>query len=159
MADNKKSAKVSPASLIAYAVSGVMLIVSFLIYHFIPESEIANSIEHSSMTAVYLMVLAPVLCLSGLLIITLGFKKQKANLLSVYKNTLVYSYFGINALVCVVCAILEILFISTLFTLGFASPSDGTVYETYGIIVLVCGILQVVSSVLLSAKFKSDVKK
>ena len=79
MADNKKPAKVSPASLIAYTVSGAMLIVSFLIYHFLPESEIANSIEHSSMTAVYLMVLAPVLCLSGLLIITLGFKKQKAN--------------------------------------------------------------------------------
>ena len=159
MAENKKSAEISAKAFVPYIISGIIVIISYFIYNYVPESELANSIEQSSMTAVYLMVVAPVLCVIALILLALGFKKDKQSFISVYKNTAVYTYFGINALICIVCAILETSFVSSLFSLGFAAPNDGTVYETYGTVVLVCGILQLISSVLFSVKLKANVKK
>lgn len=155
MTENKKSAK----SVLPAILSCVLVLISCFIYNYLPESDIANSIENPAMTAVYIMITAPVLCVAALVLLVYCFKKNRAELKTLINGKILFGLFGISAIFDIVSLIFEIIFIISLFKLGFAAPVDGTVYETYGNFILISSILQILGWVFMSLKIKGSAKK
>ena len=57
--------------------SDILVIISYFIYVFLPESAFANDVSRPGMTAVYIFAAAPVLCLVSAIITAVFFKKIK----------------------------------------------------------------------------------
>ena len=134
--------------------SDILVIISYFIYAFLPKSAFANDISRPGMTAVYVFAVAPVLCLIGVIISAVFFKKTKQVLDASYKYIVGIAACGVSVLLYLVRFVFEMLYLISQIDLGFLAPMDGTVYESYGSFILAGGIVHLVLWAVMLIKLK-----
>ena len=130
--------------------SDILVIISYFIYVFLPESAFANDVSRPGMTAVYIFAAAPVLCLVSAIIPAVFFKKIKQAFDEAEKSLLGIALCSASLLLYLICFVLELLYLISQISLGFLAPMNGTVYETYSVIIIAGSLIHLlICSVLL----------
>ncbi len=158
MAEKNKKVTLNYKWLMAIIVSEILVLASYFIYKFLPESTLANGIEYSGMTAVYVLMCAPILCALSLVLYFVSAKKLKPYFFSLYKKAAVAIVLLIPIITTVVSMVFELLFVVESFKLGFTAPFSGSVYESYGIFILVSSAIQLLAWILICLKHKGNTK-
>lgn len=140
--------------LIFTVVSVICSLVSVLVYRFLPESNLANGIEHSGMDAVYALIASPVFAFLALAFFAVGCIKLHKALTHTFPKLAVIGTFAVISLGLVFNFISSLLYLLKQNKLGFVAPVDGTVWDTLLTVMAVMLSLQCILCIVevLSAK-------
>lgn len=142
-----------------YLLSFLLLSASYLVYILVPVSDLANSIEHSGMDAVYLLTVSPILALVSLALLLSAYVINKQYLNKLLSVQVAVAAFSVNLLFVAVSLIFSVLFVVSQYQIGFTAPLNGTKWESFGIFILVSCVIEFISLVLLTLKMKGFIRK
>ncbi len=143
MSENKINKKI----VVPYFASFLFLLASYLFYTIVPVSDLANSVEHSGMDAVYLLTCSPVFAFLALLALALALFIDLKYLVKHPMKILLISGFSLLCVFILVSAIFSVIFVSSQYKLGFTAPINDTVYFSYSKFILASVILQTIFAV------------
>lgn len=155
MSENKIKTKV----FAPYLISFLLLLASYLIYTIVPVSDLANSVEHSGMDAVYLLTVSPVAAFVSLTLLVIAFIINKQYLTELLTKKVTITAFAVTALLILISFILSVLFVISQYQIGFTAPFGGTKWESYNTFILVSCIIEFISLVLLTLRMKGIIPK
>lgn len=127
------------AAYLATASAALLFIIAgIFFYHYVPVSDIANSIEHSAKDGLYFLSLSPICSLIAAVAYIVGGLTDKA----LVKNSVVQLViFIVSAVITVfILATCAAMFFSQL-SLGFAAPIDGTSWDTLGKVMICAAVI------------------
>lgn len=153
-ATKKSNQSFSVKTFVFGLISWGLLLGSYLTYTIVPVSDLANSVDHSGMDAVYVLTAAPVFAAISLVLLVLTLLLNKDYLFKLSDKRIIFGVFGLNAAMVIISIVFSIIFVVSQYDLGFTAPVDGTIYESYGIYILVNVIAQALSLIALSLKMK-----
>ena len=128
--------------------SAICSFASLLIYVLIPQSDLANSVTRPASHGLYALLVSPVLAAAALLLFCLAYIRHIGAFTKTYKPTLCYGAFGLVGLGLVFNLISSVAFTASQFSLGFAAPVDGTVWETLAVFTAVFSVLNLTYAIL-----------
>ncbi len=155
MSENKIKTKVFAPCLLSF----LLLLASYLIYTVVPVSELANSVEHSGMDAVYLLTASPVAAFISLVLLMVAFIPNKKYLTELLTKKVTICAFLVASLLIVISFIFSVLFVVSQYKIGFTAPFDGTKWESYNVFILVSCIIEFISFVLLTFRMNGIIPK
>ncbi len=153
MADIKINKKI----VVPYLLSFIFLFASYLIYTTVPVSDIANSVEHSGMDAVYILISSPVCAFVSLVLLLVTFIINFKHMIQQKFKVLYISEFALLSIFVLVSTVFSVMFVVSQFKLGFTAPINDTVWHTYSKFILANVILQFLFALIsvLSVKFST----
>ncbi len=137
------------AAYIATAsVALVLVIISVVLYEYVPVSDIANSIEHSGKDGLIFLAFSPLSAFVAFVAYLVGGLTDKA----LVKNSVVQLViFIVSAvLLAFVCAVSAAMFFSQ-FSLGFVAPLGDTVWSMLGIVNIIAAVLYAAGNIYIFA--------
>lgn len=146
--------KIKTKAFIPYLFSFILILAAYLVYTIVPSSELANSIEHSGMDAVYVLTAAPILSFSALVLSVLSYALNRKYLNELLSKQIAFAGCAVITFMLLLCTYFSISFVVSQYQLGFTAPINDTKWESYGIFMLVACIIQFISMILLALKMK-----
>lgn len=128
--------------------SAICSFASLLVHVLIPQSDWANSVTRPASHGLYALLVSPVLAAAALLLFCLAYLRQIGAFTKTYKPALCYGIFGLVGLGLVFNLISSIAFTASQFSLGFAAPVGGTIWETPAVFTAVFSVLNLAYAVL-----------
>ncbi len=151
--------KINSKAFIPYFFSCITYLASYLIYSLVPSSELANSLEHPGITAVYVLTASPVLVIIALALLAVTFLLNKDYLFNLFSKPVVVGGFALLALMLVLSIVFSVSFVAMQYKLGFSAPIYGTKWNSYAVYMLISVILQFISLLLVTLKMMGILKK
>lgn len=155
MSENKIKTKL----YIPYLFSLILSLTSYLIYTLIPVSNLANSVEHSGMDAVYVLTVSPIAGLLSLVLFVVSYILNKNHLNSLLSKPLTIGAYAVITVMILISTVFSVMFVVSMYQLGFTAPINGTKWQSYSIFMLVSLIMQLVSFILLILADKGIILK
>ncbi len=126
------------AYIVTASVALVLIVVSVVVYMYVPVSDIANSIEHSGKDGLTFLAFSPICAFIAFVAYLIGGLTDKA----LVKNSVVQLViFIVSAvLLAFVCAVSAGMFFTQL-PLGFVAPLGDTVWGTLGTVNIISAVL------------------
>lgn len=144
MSDNKLNKKI----IIPYCFALLFSLAAYLIYTLVPVSDIANSVEHSGMDAVYILTASPVCAFIALISLCLALIFNFKQLGNNKSSKLILSLSAILPVAfSVASAVFCTMFTVSQYQLGFTSPIDDTQWYTYSKFILVNFIVELLVAI------------
>lgn len=140
MSDNKINVKKNCGAtyLITAMVAFVLTVVSIFLYKYIPVSDFASDINYSAKTALFALGASPLCALLAFVTYLVGGLTDKA----LVKNSVVQLViFIVSAVLLFIITGLSAYLFFFQADMGFVSPLDGTVFETFGTVNILAGVL------------------
>lgn len=146
MSGNKINIKVFLPHLLSF----ILLFFSHIIYISIPTSDLANSIEHSGMDAVYVLTVSPVAAILALIFFILSYVLNRDYLNSLLSKPVATVGYAVLTIMILISAIFSVSFVASQYSLGFTAPINGTVWHSYSIFILISCIINLIALILLT---------
>ncbi len=151
--------KINNKAFILYLISFILYFASYLIYTLIPSSDLANSIEHSGMDAVYVLTASPVLAVLSLGVFVAFCVLNKNYLENLINKKIFVIAAVIFTFLIAVSVCFSISFVISQYKLGFTAPINDTKWETYSVCMLFVTVIEFVSLVLFVFAMKGKLTK
>ncbi|MBR6568399.1 MAG: hypothetical protein IKK60_07075 [Clostridia bacterium] len=137
------------AAYIATAcVALVLVIISVILYEYVPVSDIANSIERPGKDGVIFLAFSPVCSLVAFVAYLVGGLTDKA----LVKNSVVQLViFIVSAVLLAFITATSAALFFEMNSLGFVAPLDGTVWSTLGIVNIVAAVIYAAGNIYIFA--------